>query len=313
MDNQNNLPFEFIKRLELIVPLEKLEEIKRSFSIEKLLTFRINTLKTDRKTILDFLDSKNIKFELVSWYEDALIIDNSAKTQITESEIYKKGYIYFQNLSSMLPVVIMDPQPYEKILDIAAAPGSKTSQIAQFMKNSGEIVANDISRQRLFRLVSILKTQGITNVKIMQIPGEHIWRKYPNYFDKVLIDAPCSMEGRFRSYDPKTYADWSPKKIKVLSYLQKRILSSAFYSVKPGGIIVYSTCTLEPEENEAVIQYLLDKEKKHVKVMDTKIKYDSPLSIWKNKSFDRDIIKTMRVFPTHKMEGFFTSKIKRLS
>lgn len=313
MNNPNILPLGFVDRLKHITPEDKLKEVVETYNIEKPLSLRINTLKTDSKMVLGFLTSQKIKFKNVSWYSDALIVDRSEKTKIVESFLYKEGYVYFQNLSSMLPAVIMDPKPNEKILDIAAAPGSKTSQIAQMMQNTGEIIANDISRQRLFRLISVIKTLGITNVKIMQIPGEHIWKKYPNYFDKVLTDAPCSMEGRFRLNDPKSYKDWSLKKIKVLSFLQKRLLHSAFYAVKPGGIIVYSTCTLGPEENEEVIQYLLDKESGYVEVINTEIKFDESIKKWKNKTFDKAIGKTIRIFPTQEVEGFFVAKIRRLS
>ncbi len=313
MDDNKNLPLEFINRLKQLIPESKLEKVIKTYNTEKPLSIRINTLKTDKKSVSDFFISENIEFKDISWYSDALIVDRNAKTKITDSFIYKEGLIYFQNLSSMLPAVIMDPKPNEKILDIAAAPGSKTSQIAQMLQNTGEIIANDISRKRLFRLISIIDNMGIMNVKTMQIPGEHIWKKYPNYFDKVLIDVPCSMEGRFYLPDPKSYKDWSLKKIKVLSYLQKRLISSAFYTIKPGGIMVYSTCTLGPEENEEIIQYLLEKEKGHVRILDTKIRFDSPILKWKNKVFDAAITKTMRIFPTNDMEGFFVAKIRRLS
>jgi tRNA (cytosine49-C5)-methyltransferase len=315
MTNLQSLPEEFIKRIQEIIPSEKQKAVLSSFSNSKPISIRINKLKTDKNTITGMFTSLGIKTNNIAWYDDALLVTSASKQQLTQLSIYKNGYFYIQNLSSMLPVLILDPKPEEKILDIAAAPGSKTSQIAEMMNNTGEIVANDISRQRLFKLKAIINQQGITNVKILQIPGEYMWKKYPNYFDKVLVDAPCTMEGRFQTQYENSFKDWSLKKIKILSLLQKKILRSAFYASKPGGTIVYATCTLSPEENEKVIDWLLTEEKGHIRIesINKKFKGDKPIMEWHNNTFHESLEKSLRVLPSDTMEGFFVTKLYRLS
>src|SRR6202035_4766795 len=112
---------------------------------------------------------------------------------------------------------------------------------------------------RLFKLKENFKTMGVINAKVLNLPGESFWKQLPEYFDKTLVDVPCSMEGRIRCDDPKSYKDWSTKKIKQLSKLQKYLLRSAVSATKVGGTIVYSTCTLAPEENEEVIEWVVNK------------------------------------------------------
>src|SRR6185503_4177192 len=128
------------------------------------------------------------------------------------------------------------------------------------MENRGQIIANDMSRVRLYKLAANLKTLGVTNVTTMHMRAQDLWRKFPNVFDKVLADVPCSLEGRFLTTNPKTYKNWSVKKIKILSDHQKHILRSAVSAAKPGATIVYSTCTLAPEENEEVVDWILKKD-----------------------------------------------------
>ncbi len=316
MNCWENLPALFRQRLMYEISKEKLNEILESFCFEKPVSIRINTLKTNKEFVKKSLSLLQILYKEVLWYNDALILPKVGKSQITETTLYKQGLIYIQSLSSMIPALVLQPQPDDKILDLTAAPGSKTTQIAQMINNLGAIVANDISRQRMYRLQTNLQQQGITNVSMSFLKGEHIWKKYPNYFDKVLVDVPCSMEGRFLSQDPSTWKDWSIKKGKILSSLQKQLLRSAFYAAKPGGTIVYSTCTLAPEENEEVIQWLYEKEEKHMtieKIYIANLKTDKAISSWKNKIFTDTIKNTIRIYPSESMEGFFIAKIKRLS
>ncbi|MDP1743450.1 MAG: RsmB/NOP family class I SAM-dependent RNA methyltransferase [Candidatus Amesbacteria bacterium] len=245
-------------------------------------TFRVNTLKSDFETIKSKLD-----FEYT--VHDGAFITNHPLRQIQELDIYKKGEIYVQGLSSMLPPIILDPKPNEIILDICSAPGSKTSQMAALMQNTGQIIANDNSRIRIYKLEANLKNLGVTNTTIINTSGQTLWQKYPDYFDKALVDVPCSMEGRFSSLDPKSYKDWSPAKVKELAQLQKFLLRSAFGCTKPGGTIVYSTCTLNTRENEQVIEWLLEKEKDRI-----------------------ELISTQRINPSPIMEGFFVAKLRKI-
>lgn len=253
------LPDQFIERVNELYSQSDLESIKRSFSEEKPVSFRVNTLKTTLEEMVATLRNKQISVDPIPWYQDAFIY-HEAKTDITSLPEYKDGKLYIQGLSSMIPALILEPKPDDRILDIAASPGSKTTQIATLMQDRGELVANDISRTRVFKLRDNLKQQGVTNVTVLNQPGERLWRKYPEYFDRVLVDAPCSMEGRITTSDTDSYKDWSVKKIKELSHRQQYLLRSAITATKGGGTVVYSTCTLAPEENEAVIDWLLEKE-----------------------------------------------------
>jgi 16S rRNA (cytosine1407-C5)-methyltransferase len=202
----------------------------------------------------------------------------------------------------MLPIFLLDPKPEELVLDMAAAPGSKTIQIAEYMKNTGTIIANDISRTRIYKMQANLNHYGVLNAVTSTIPGQKIWMKYPEYFDKVLIDAPCSMEGRIKTYDISSYKNWSVKEIKKLAKIQKWLLRAAISATKPGGSIIYSTCTLAPEENEDVIRWILEKEKKAITL--EKIEFTT----LPNKSL---LPGTFKIFPTSICEGFFIAKIKK--
>lgn len=315
MDCWKKLPDKFILRLKEIIKPEDLNSVLQSYCTPKPLTIRVNTLKITKDSLKEKLQSENLNITEIDGINNAFIVLADSALKLTGLESYKQGLFYIQNISSMLPALILNPKPNELVLDMAAAPGNKTTQLSQMMDNSGEIIANDISRQRLFKLKAITKQLGVTNVKTLQIPGEYIWKKYPNYFDKVLVDAPCTMEGRFNPNSQESFKDWSTKKVKVLSHLQKRLLKSAFYAAKPGGVIVYSTCTISPEENEEVIDEIIKEEKEHIYVEEIKISdlKTHALTSWKNKSFSDEIKKTLRINPSNTMEGFYVAKIKRLS
>lgn len=308
------LPEKFLERLALFTTPKQSEEILESFCFQKPSTFRANTLKISADDLEKELSIAGIQTERVSWYKDAFMLVNQPQKTLMETDWYKNGYLYIQSLSSMIPPLVVDPKPGESILDITAAPGSKTTQMAAMMENTGEIIANDKSKVRLFRLRANLETLGVINTKIVQLPGQFIWRKFPQYFEKTLVDVPCSMEGRFHCDNEKTYKDWSTAKIDFLQNQQKFLLRSAISSTQVGGTIVYSTCTLAPEENEEVIDWMLRKTKGAV-VLETitipHLPFQQGLTQWKNKIFDEDLSKTIRIYPTKIMEGFFVAKLRK--
>ncbi|MCF7918087.1 NOL1/NOP2/sun family putative RNA methylase [Candidatus Gracilibacteria bacterium] len=168
------------------------------------------------------------------------------------------GEIYVQSLSSMLPVLALNPQTHEIILDVAAAPGSKTTFIAQKMKNTGVIVANEPSSSRSAKLASNLERMGIINTIMMQNDGTSLYHFFNQEFDKILLDAPCSSEGYGRKDSSFFQKMWAEKNIFEAAKLQKKLILSAFEMLQVGGTLIYSTCTTAPEENEAVVQHLLD-------------------------------------------------------
>jgi NOL1/NOP2/sun family putative RNA methylase len=308
-------PEQFRERLSEIIPQENLEEVFLSFCERHPSTFRANTLKITPEDLVKELAKQGIEVAPVSWYHNAFVLQNVPQKTISATNLYNNGFLYIQSLSSMIPPLVLNPQPQEKVLDIAAAPGSKTTQIAMMMDNSGELIANDISRVRMYKLVANLQQQGVTIAKTFTRPGEALWKMFPEYFDKTLVDVPCSMEGRFYTEDEKTYRDWSIKKIRELENKQRFLLRSAISATKPGGTIVYSTCTLAPEENEGVIDWILKKEEGAIEVEKIElpeIPFISPLTSWKTKEYNAQVALTARILPSKHMEGFYIAKLKKL-
>lgn len=310
------LPQDFLDRMELLIP-EPYErnEILSHMIKRRPTTLRVNTLKTTQNELTKLLQEYSIPFSKVSWYDDAFIIPDFPLLEITKLPFYQNGLCYVQGLSSMIPVLVLSPQPNSRVLDIAAAPGSKTTQIACLMNNQGEITANDTSRIRTFKLQANLERQGVAIANITQTAAQRIWQMYPESFNSVLADVPCSMEGRFLASDYKSFIDWTPKKVKILASEQAWILRSAISACQVGGSIVYSTCTLSPEENEGVLDWILKKEKDAVTLEPISLPIPDAkpgIQTWRNKQFDPRVRQAVRIYPTQHMEGFFVASIKKL-
>lgn len=309
------LPEKFLERLQRLYSEDEFQQILTAIATKPLPSFRTNTLKITTSELEKKLQEQGFEIEKIAWYQDAFILKNKSVRELTDTDDYKNGEIYIQNLSSMIPSLVLDPQPDEKILDLCAAPGSKTTQIAALMENNGEIVANDLSRGRLYKLTANLNMYGVTNSKTTNFPGQMIWKKFPEYFDRTLVDVPCSMEGRIRLDDPETYEDWKLGKIKALERMQQYLLRSAISATKVGGIIVYSTCTLAPEENEGVIDWIIKKAGSAIKIEKIEIpnlELQPGITKW-NKEFTNQTSLTSRVHPSSRMEGFFVAKIRKIA
>lgn len=308
------LPQQLLNRIKQMDD-KSFKSIMQSYMTKRFTSIRINTLKSDQSYIYSQLSKLNIIYETFPWYDYALIIKNVNLSDIQKLDIYLNGSIYVQSLSSMIPPLIMDLNNNDLVLDITAAPGSKTTQIATLMHNQGKIIANDISRTRIYRLKANLENQGITNTEVINYPAYDLWKKYPEYFDKVLVDVPCSMEGRICISDQKSYQDWSTVKIKQLSEEQKWLLRSAVSCTKIGGIIVYSTCTMAPEENESVVDWILKKESKSLEIMEIKLPnlaLSDSFTSWNGKNYSYNTKYTKRIKPNELFEGFFIAKFKKL-
>jgi NOL1/NOP2/sun family putative RNA methylase len=212
---------------------------------------RINTLKTDRSSLLERLERQSIKYEPFGWYPLGLRLDLVKPGKLLE---YLLGYIHIQEEVSMVPPLVLDPKPCEEVLDLCAAPGGKTTQISQAMENRGVVFANEPSLARIAPLRSNCERLGAVNVAITRYDG----RRFPDHlFHRVLVDAPCSSEGRARR-DYDLLSRCSQKRSQDIQVLQTGLLRRAVSITRPGGVIVYSTCTYAPEENELVVQKVLD-------------------------------------------------------
>lgn len=308
------LPEKFLNRVEAIISKEKKESVLTAFTIRKPCTFRANPLKISAVELKRKLSELSIEVTPVRWNSEAFILQNVPQKKLMETHLYKDGFLYIQGLSSMIPALVLDPKPNEKILDIAAAPGSKTTQIAAMMGNTGEILANDKSHIRNYKLKANIELQGVTNTHVTQFPGQIMWKKLPEYFDRSLVDVPCTMEGRFYTEDPKSFRDWSTNKIKYLIEIQKYLLRSAISCTKPGGTIVYSTCTLEPDENEKIIDWMIKKEEGAITIEEIVLpffSFDRPLMEWNGRPMNNEVRHTARIIPTELYEGFYIAKIKK--
>ena len=292
-------------------------EANELFTIKRCSSFRINRLKVDDElSLLAELANGGWKGVQSQFYEQGYNITDG-RSSVVNSEAFKDGRIFIQNQASWLPVLALDPQPGEKILDMCAAPGGKGSHIAELTNNEAELWVNDNSRARLFKLRSNFARLGTrynqqTMYGIDRLP--HVLQR--ESFDKILLDAPCSGEGLIDITRDKDFEYWSMAQIKRLQQLQKKAVMAAWKLLKPGGTLVYSTCTMAPEENEAVIHYLLSRNDDA---------YLQPIALpelgnqhpvvtnWNSKPYTADLANCRRLAPSSDLEAFFVAKLYKQS
>lgn len=218
----------------------------------KSVTLRINTLKSDIHKVIQRLEEEGITYKKVEWYKDALIIDNVREDKLQSLDIYNNGEIYLQSLSSMLPPIILDPKENENILDMAAAPGGKTTQISAISGNNAMITACEKNKIRLERLKYNIEKQG-ARVNIISQDARELDEYFS--FDKILLDSPCSGSGTENIFSEKFTEELLNRSVK----LQEKLLEKAIKIVKPKGEVIYSTCSILKEENEKIIDRIMKK------------------------------------------------------
>lgn len=277
---------------------------------------RCNTLKINPQELMQRLKKKWKVIQPYSGYPEIILIDQSLKPgELGNSIEHLLGYYYVQEISSMLSVLALDPKPNEFILDMCASPGSKTTQIASRMENTGTLIANDIKMDRIRILASNLEKCGATNTIITRKDGVALCAGLAklNYkFDRILLDAPCSGEGTLRS-SPKTFLMWNKKVVENLSRMQKKLMAFALKALKKDGVLVYSTCTHSPEENEEIIDFALKNFPVRVESIHLPLKSRPGITIWKDEVYNPEVKKTCRIYPQdNDSEGFFVSKITLL-
>ena len=309
------LPEKFLDRLFYIVPSEQLTEVLESYIEPRVTSFRVNTALATTEEIIAGLNDLGIEWHQLSWFDKAFWIKAEDRMTLLTSPLMAEFKIYVQNLSSMIPPLVLDPQPGETILDVAAAPGSKTLQMANLMNNEGQILATDVDRNRLYKLQRNAGFHKADVVMPKHADGEVLWKRYMEHFDKVLLDTPCSTEGRFRSGEPDTYRHWNIKKVRNVSQVQFRLIFSAIQCLKPGGTLVYSTCSMSPEENEATIDKAIKKFGDAIEVIPTGFNFPDfspPMKSWNERFFNDAVSESRRILPNPLMEAFFVCKIKKL-
>ncbi|MDD5423985.1 MAG: RsmB/NOP family class I SAM-dependent RNA methyltransferase [Candidatus Omnitrophica bacterium] len=307
----NELPGEFLDKIKAIYP-SVFPKVCETFLHKKEQTFRINSLKTALPELKEDLDRQGIRYRELHWPKGSFILRSENK-EIQRSAAYIDGKIYMQNVSSMIPPLLLEPKKGEKILDLCAAPGAKTSEIASLAGREIELIAMEKLGIRYQKLLATLRIQGVDFAKTLMEDGIEAGRRYPGYFDKVMVDAPCSGEALFYMRDPRSFKPWSQKRVKELSHTQKVLIFSGITALKPGGELVYSTCTFSPEENEEVVDWALKKfEGLRLMPADMPLPNKSRgLASWEGKGFSKEMGMTMRVLPNDYMEGFYIAKMKK--
>ena len=278
-------------------------------------SIRVNTLKKSVEEIKQALE-KEWHLTPIPWCKEGFWIEHKGEGEEKRRDIgnrieHSLGYIYVQEAASMIPPIVLDPQPGEIILDMCAAPGSKTTQLAQYMENKGLLIANDFTYQRLQALGLNIQRAGITNIIITQMYG-HWFKGFA--FDRILVDAPCSGTGTIRK-SLKTLLMWNMAGIRQLAGQQRQLIETAFNNLKPEGVMVYSTCSNEPDENEAVVSFLLEKYPDAIcEKIDIALKHGSAIMKFEGKEYHPAVKNCLRLWPQdNDTEGFFVAKIKKIT
>ncbi len=267
---------------------------------------RVNTLRSSVEDFKRIGNEKGWKLKPIPWCAEGFWLDEKENNALGNCAEHLAGLFYVQEASSMLPVSALfeGNKNFSYLLDMAAAPGSKTTQIAAKMQNKGLVVANEYSASRIKALHSNLVRCGIHNVALTHFDGCVFGDWLPETFDAILLDAPCSGEGTVRK-DPHAFKNWSLGAIETISNVQKKLIESAFHALKPQGTLVYSTCTLSHEENQHVCYYLKEK-------FGDAVTFESLSDLFEGAEEALTAEGFLHVFPqTYDCEGFFIAKIRK--
>ena len=309
---------QFIERYSKLTDFKEFKKYSLSFLRRSI---RANTIKTPITELKKRL-GKKWNLVQVPWCKEGFWIEHKGEMN-EQGEIEKRrdignliehslGYFYAQEAASMIPPIVLGPKPHDAVLDMCASPGSKTTQIAQYMENKGVLIANDCTIDRMKPLTINLQRCGVSNALITLMEGRFFKNSNIN-FDKILVDAPCSGTGTIRK-SLKTLRIWNPNMIRRLAGTQKQLIDTAFNILKENGTLVYSTCSLEPEENEAVIDFLLNKhDNAKIEKIELKgLKRSKPILEFEGKEYSKEIKNCLRIWPQdNDTEGFFVAKIRK--
>lgn len=298
------VPDFLLKMLEEQHGKEYTEKILNGYKARRKVTLRVNTIKSNMQEIEDIFSKNNIQFKEIPWYKDGLLIENAIEDDIRKLNIYEEGKIYLQSLSSMLPPIILKPKEKEDILDMAAAPGGKTTEIAAISNNMAHITACEINRIRIEKLKYNVEKQGAKSVYIMPKDSRQIDDFFR--FDKILLDSPCSGSGTLNLEDNNLEKYFTENLIKKSVKTQETLIRKAIKILKPGGELVYSTCSILKQENEEIVNKILNFPNTEIEPIDFENMDIIP-------KLPVTIPGTLCVCPTEEYEGFFVAKIRKKS
>ncbi len=296
------LPEFFVKSIEAQYGAETAARIRDGMQGPRRTSLRANRLKTTPEAVAALLSAQGIAFERLPWSEDAFLLPEAAERDIWQLPAYEQGEIYLQNLSSMLPPIALAPRPGADILDMAAAPGGKTAQMAAMTGNRANITACEMNKIRAEKLQYNLKKQGTARVNVMIQDA----RKLEDFFrfDQILLDAPCSGSGTLLLSDPRGIRAFSEKLVRNSAAVQLQLLRKALGLLKAGGSMVYSTCSILEIENESVVRSALKGKKAHVEAIDFPGMERLPL-------LPSSLPGALCLCPTEAHEGFFMARIRK--
>jgi 16S rRNA C967 or C1407 C5-methylase (RsmB/RsmF family) len=306
----------FWNRISKIYSVADIKIIKKWFLTKKRkVSFRVNTLKSNEEEVLSALKEKWIKYSKIDFLDYAYILKDWVERDLWDLDIFKEWKIYLQSIASQIPTSFLDIKPNDVVLDVTAAPWSKTSQIASFLNNTWEIVANDNNAIRIDKLKFTLERQWVKNTKVIKHDATKLSNIYrENSFDKILADLPCSAEWRINLNNEKTYWFWNEANIKRNYIVQKEILKDVVKLLKVDWILVYSTCTLAPEENEAIVHFLLSNFK-CLEIEPITLDYKNIrkwiIRFW-DTIYNKKVDNSLRCLPSEDTEWFFVAKFRKI-
>ena len=314
IDPATGLPIEFVERVREITG-DEADGVLATFGRDRRPGVWANPLRDAGEPLAE-LAAIGVDGRACDWLAKAATIDPVDKPAVTASEAVASGRLYVQNLSSMLAPLVLDPRPGERVLDLAAAPGGKTLHLAARLGLEGELAAVEPVRDRFFKLKQNLERCGAgAFVRTFTHDGRDVGRKTPGRFDAVLLDAPCSSEARFDPREPETFAYWGPRKLAESARKQKALVRSALDATRPGGRVLYATCSLAPEENELVVAHTLRRLAGKVELVPVELPIASArpgLTAWRGKRLADELAGCVRVVPNDELAGFFLAMLKKL-
>ena len=302
MVEKNKLPQFLIEELNKQYGEEIANKIIDGYAQNREVSLRVNTLKSNLENVCAELEKNNIEYEKVSWSDVALVIKNANEEDLQKLSIYENGDIYLQSLSSMLPPVIMQPKENTDILDMTAAPGGKTTQIAALTNNNANITACEMNNIRIEKLKYNIEKQGASSVAIMQADSRNLSDYFA--FDQILLDAPCSGSGTIDLNNERTYKNFTENLVEKSTKSQLTLLKKALKILKPGHEMIYSTCSILARENEDILNKALKGINAEIVPIDIEGIEDVPVLPTK-------IEGTLCVCPNKYYEGFFVAKIRK--
>jgi 16S rRNA (cytosine1407-C5)-methyltransferase len=307
-------PKEFTDHLQKNHPPGVLPSVLRSYLEPRTTTLRVNALRATRDDVTKELSRAGFLFECDRTIPQCVYLKKFSRKRLESLESYQQGWFYLQNASCQLPPHILNPQPHERVLDLCASPGGKTSHLAALMKNEGQIVALEPDYIRFERLKHNLLLLGVTNALCVRQRGEvyckNLLASGEPLFDCVLVDAPCSGDGTFTVNDRASFSHWSLPFVEDVAKKQRRLLDAAITVTKKKGRVLYTTCSTSLEENELVVASVL-LQHKNVRLIDISLFNNvlvmpSAIIMSRNKSFiDFGVSKCRRIYPSPRFEGFF--------